>query len=401
MSDPSPLDRNDIEPVLLLGPGPASVSDRVLRAMARPLLGYMDRDFHTILEEECRGLRACFATANRVTFPLSGTGMSGMECLLANLLEPGDRLLVCVNGFFGERLCEVAARHGAEIHRLEAEWGSPIDPAALEREARRVAPAVVAVVHAETSTGCLQPLAPLVRAGKVGNALVIADCVTSIGGTAIDADAAGLDAAYAGSQKCLGAPPGLAPVTFGERAMSKIRARKTPVQSWYHDVTILERYYPFDPGSAPSAYHHTPSTSLHYALAEALRCLLETEGLTAAFARHQRNHRALVAGVEALGLRMLVKEGFRTPMLNAIHVPDGVDEAKIRARLRETHRIEIGAGLGKLRGKIIRIGLMGHSSRAGNVVRALAALADALQSQGYRCSPGAAVDAAGAELTRP
>lgn len=395
---PDPLDTNDTEPMLLLGPGPASVSGRVLRALSRPLLGYMDRDFHAVLAEETRRLRRCFGTANAATFALSGTGMSGMECALANLLEPGDRLLVGVNGFFGERLTEVAARHGAEVHRVEAPWGSPVDPAALRAAAERLAPRAIAVVHAETSTGCLQPLPPLAAAAAASGALFVADCVTSIGGAPIESDAVGIDAAYAGSQKCLGAPPGLAPVTFSERALRRVRERKAPVQSWVHDVALLARYYPLAEGGQPPAYHHTPSPTLHYGLLEALRALQDDEGLEAACARHQRNHRALVAGLAALGLRMLVAEGFRTPMLNPFLVPDGVDEARVRASLRDEHRIEVGAGLGQLRGRVLRIGLMGHSSRAGNVIRVLSALGAALRAEGFRCSPGAAVEAAEAAL---
>lgn len=391
MTEPNPS-RFDLEPVMLLGPGPSSVSPRVLQAAARPLLGYLDDDFRAMLAEESGWLRASFATENAVTFALSGTGMAGMEAAFANLLERGDRLLVGVNGFFGERMVEVAARHGAEIHRVDAEWGRALDPAALASKAREVRPKLVAVVHAETSTGCLQPLAPLAAAARESGALFLADCVTSIGGAAIELDAAGVDAAYAGSQKCLGAPPGLSPVSFSPRAMDAVRARKTPASSWYHDLAALERYY----FGAPPAYHHTPSNTLHYALLEALRALHRDEGAAATFARHRSNHVAVVAGLRALGLKLLVPEDVRAPMLNAVLVPDGVDDAKVRARLRAKDRIEIGAGLGKLRGRVLRIGLMGHSSRFANVVTVLAALAEALLEQGYRCSAGAAVEAANA-----
>jgi alanine-glyoxylate transaminase/serine-glyoxylate transaminase/serine-pyruvate transaminase len=384
------LKLNQSEPVLLLGPGPSSVSVRVLQAMAQPLLGYLDADFRKVLDEEQHWLRESYGTRNGLTFALSGTGMSGMECVVSNLLEPGEKLLVGVNGFFGERICEVAARHGIDVIRVDAEWGTPVDPAAIEQKASATRPRAIAVVHAETSTGCLQNLKPFGEAARKFDAYFIADCVTSIGGTAIDADAAGVDAAYAGSQKCLGAPPGLSPVTFSQRAVERVRARKTPVSSWYHDISLLEKYY----NQSPAAYHHTPSNSLHYALLEALHALHEAEGAAAVYERHRANHTALVAGIEALGLQMLVARGSRTPMLNAVLVPAGVDEARLRARLRERYRIEIGAGLGKLKGRIIRIGLMGHSSRAANVVLVLHALATSLAEQGFRCDSGAALSAA-------
>ncbi|MFN0206756.1 MAG: pyridoxal-phosphate-dependent aminotransferase family protein [Planctomycetota bacterium] len=382
--------QNLTEPVTLLGPGPSSVSTRVLQAMARPLLGYLDTDFRNILIEEQQWLRESFGTKNLLTFALSGTGMAGMECVMSNLLEPGETLLVGVNGFFGERMCEVASRHGIIVKRVEAEWGSPVDPHELNKKAGECKPDAIAVVHAETSTGCLQSLPPLASIAKNHNSLFITDCVTSIGGVLLQIDEWSVDAAYAGSQKCLGAPPGLSPVTFSSRAVDRVRARKTPVSSWYHDITLLEKYYI----QSPAGYHHTPSNSLHYALLEALQLLHTTETAAATFDRHDRNHRALVAGANALGLEMFVKEGFRTPMLNSIRVPDSVDEAKLRARLREKNRIEIGAGLGKLKGKIIRIGLMGHSSRAANVILVLSSLGAALNEQGYKCSPGAAVEAA-------
>lgn len=381
---------NDADPVLLLGPGPSTVSPRVLAAMSRPLLGYLDPDFRKVLDEEQSLLRDCYGTANEFTIGLSGTGMAGMECVVSNLLEPGERLLVGVNGFFGERICEVAARHGIVVYRVDAEWGAAVDPAAMDAKAREVHPHAIAVVHAETSTGCLQPLAPHSQVARAHNAFFISDCVTSIGGVPVDLDKNGVDAAYAGSQKCLGAPPGLSPVSFSKRAVERVRARKTPVSSWYHDILLLEKYYI----SQPQGYHHTPCNNLHYALLEALRNVKYTETIPAVFERHARNHRALVAGVEALGLRMLVAPELRTPMLNSIGVPDGVDEAKLRARLRNVNKIEIGAGLGKLKGRIIRIGLMGHSSRHGNVMAVLPALAEALREQNYKCSAGAAVDAA-------
>lgn len=385
---------NGVDPVLLLGPGPSMVSERVLTAMARPLLGYLDSDFRKILDEERALLRESYDTKNELTFALSGTGMAGMECVFSNLLEAGERLLIGVNGFFGERMCEVAARHGIVVSRVDAEWGTPLDPELLANKCKEFRPKAIAVVHAETSTGCLQSLAPLSNIAKEHDALFITDCVTSIGGVPVELDKNGVDAAYAGSQKCLGAPPGLSPVSFSARAVARVRARKSPASSWYHDILLLEKYYI----STPQSYHHTPSTNLHYALLEALRMLHLTETAPAAARRHQQNHRALVAGVEALGLRMFVKEGSRTPMLNSIQIPDGVDDTKLRARLRERDRIEIGAGLGKLKGRIIRIGLMGHASRFENVISVLNALAGALGEQSYKCSAGAAVDAATAAV---
>lgn len=386
------IQNNDLDPVLLLGPGPSSVSPRVLRALASPPLGYLDADFKKILDEEQALLRNVYGTRNALTFALSGTGMAGMECILSNLLERGERMLVCVNGFFSERMCELAERHAIVVERVDAPWGAPVDPSDVEKAARRVNPKVIAAVHAETSTGCLQALKPLSHIAKDTGALFVADCVTSIGGVPVDLDASGVDAAYAGSQKCLGAPPGLSPISLSEAAMQKIRSRKTPTHVWYFDLQLLEKYYCASPG----AYHHTPSNNLHYALLEALRAIHGTEGLEEVYERHRRNHRALVAGLSALGLQLFVKEGLRTPMLHSIVVPEGVDDAALRGTLRNEYRIEIGAGLGRLRGKIFRIGLMGNSSRFNSVVSVLSALGSALQKQQFKCSPGAALEAAGA-----
>jgi alanine-glyoxylate transaminase/serine-glyoxylate transaminase/serine-pyruvate transaminase len=371
---------------VLLGPGPSEVSPRVLRAMSTPLVGHLDPSFVTLMEEVKELLRQTFRTRNRLTFPLSATGSAGMEAVLVNLLEPGDHAVICVNGVFGGRLAEIARRCGAEVTTVEVPWGEVIDVKAL-RGALHMLPApprLIATVHAETSTGACQPLEELSELAHERGALFVVDAVTSLGGMPLEVDGSAIDACYSGTQKCLSCPPGLSPVTFSEAALERVRARKHKVQSWYLDVSLLEQYWGED-----RVYHHTAPITMVYALHEALRIVHE-EGLEARFARHLRNHQALVAGLDALGLKMAVAAEHRLPMLNAVHAPDGVDEAAVRRRLLERSGIEIGAGLGPWKGRVWRIGLMGESSTPANVLLVLAALAEALASPAGGAALGAA-----------
>jgi alanine-glyoxylate transaminase/serine-glyoxylate transaminase/serine-pyruvate transaminase len=374
---------------ILLGPGPSLVHPRVLRAMAAPLLGHLDPAFVAMMDEVKAMLREVFRTANALTIPISGTGSAGMEACVVNLVEPGDEVIVGVNGVFGGRLAEVAERAGAAVRRVEAPWGRVIRPEQIEaalRAARR--PKLVALVHAETSTGASQPLEDVGRLAHEHGALLLVDCVTSLGGAPVEIDAWGIDAAYSGTQKCLSCPPGLAPVTLGPRAVEVLRQRKTKVQSWYLDLGLLEQYW-----GAERVYHHTAPITMNYALREALRLVLE-EGLAARFARHRRNHAALVAGLEAMGLELVAEAGHRLPMLTTVAAPAGVDETRVRGRLLAEHGIEIGGGLGPMKGRVWRIGLMGESSRRRWVFAVLAALEDALRAEGHRVPRGAALTAA-------
>ncbi|HZR85009.1 MAG TPA: alanine--glyoxylate aminotransferase family protein [Candidatus Binatia bacterium] len=363
---------------ILLGPGPSDVHPRVLRALATPLVGHLDPEFVALMETVKQLLRETFRTRNRLTLPISATGSAGMEAALVNLLEPGDGAVICVNGAFGGRMAEIARRAGAQVTTVEVPWGDVLDPdrvrSALELlpRASAAAPRVLAVVHAETSTGARQPLEELGRLAHEHGALFVVDAVTSLGGCPLEVDAWGVDVCYSGTQKCLSCPPGLSPVTFGERAAERIRTRTRPVQSWYLDLSLIEQYW-----GEERVYHHTAPISMIFALYEALRIVHE-EGLERRFRRHALHHAALVAGVEALGLAMAVAPAHRLPMLNAVRVPDGVDEAGVRRRLLERHGIEIGAGLGPWKGRVWRIGLMGESSTPANVLLVLAALGEAL-----------------------
>jgi alanine-glyoxylate transaminase/serine-glyoxylate transaminase/serine-pyruvate transaminase len=359
-------------PRLLLGPGPSSVHPRVLRAMATPLLGYLDPEFLTLLDETQALLRHAFQTANTLTLPVSGTGMAGMEALLANLLAPGERLLVCAAGFFGNRLEEVARRHGAEVVKLDKPWGEVFAPEEVEAALRAHPAKVLAIVQAETSTGALQPLEGLGAIAHRHGALLLVDAVTSLGGVPLQLDAWEIDAAYSGTQKCLGCPPGLAPVSLSERARQAMRARATPPSSWYFDLELLAKYW-----GPERAYHHTVSGTLVYALREGLRLVAE-EGLEARWARHAANATYLVEGLAELDLAPFVPPARRLPTLITVRVPAGTDEARVRARLRDEYGIEIGAGLGPLKGQVWRIGLMGHSSRRENVTLLLGALREIL-----------------------
>jgi alanine-glyoxylate transaminase/serine-glyoxylate transaminase/serine-pyruvate transaminase len=374
---------------LLLGPGPSQVHPRVLRAMSAPLVGHLDPAFVAMMEDVKSLLRWVFATKNALTLPVSGTGSAGMECCVVNLVEPGDEVIVGVNGVFGTRMAEVAERAGASVTRVEAPWGSVIRPRQLaDALARAKRPKLVGVIHAETSTGAWQPIEEIAALVRTHDALLLTDCVTSLGGVPVEIDAWGVDAAYSGTQKCLSCPPGLSPVTFGTRALEAVARRRHKVQSWYLDVTLLQQYWGED-----RVYHHTAPISMNYALREALRIVAE-EGLEARFARHRRNHEALAAGLTALGLSLAAEEGHRLPMLNAVTVPAGVDEARVRSRLLADDGIEVGGGLGPMKGRVWRIGLMGESSRRESVLSVLAALEVALAAEGHRVTPGAALAAA-------
>jgi len=369
---------------ILLGPGPSPVDDRILSAMAAPVLGHLDPLFLQCMDDVQSLLRYVFETENRVTIPISATGSAGMEAALVNVIEPGDEVVVCIHGVFGERMRDIVERSGARAIVVEAKWGEAIDPGKIESALKSSSrPRALSIVHAETSTGVLQDLSGLAEMAHEHGALLIVDAVTSLGGHPVGIDRNGIDICYSGTQKCLGAPPGLSPITFNERALDRIRSRKSKVQSWYLDITMVERYWGDD-----RTYHHTAPISMNYALREALRLVYE-EGLEPRWRRHELNHRALVAGVEAMGLSMAVAADNRLWSLNAVSVPEGVDDARVRTRLLDEN-IEIGGGLGPLKGKIWRIGLMGSGSTRENVLLVLDALQRALNAEGHACPSGVA-----------
>lgn len=374
---------------LLLGPGPANVSPRVLRALATPLLGHLDPAFLSIMDDTVYLLRQVFQTSNHVTIPISGTGSAGMEAALCNVVEPGDTVVIGINGYFGERLAEMASRYGARVVRVEAEWGLPLELEKIQKalKAERSVK-VVAVVHAETSTGVLQPLDGLANLARSHDALLLVDAVTSLGGIDLRVDDWEIDICYSGTQKCLGAPPGLSPLTFGPRAVEVLRSRKTKVANWYLDLTLLGQYW-----GGERIYHHTAPISMIYALREALR-IVDEEGLQKRFARHRRSARALWAGLEAMGIGLIAPEGYRAYSLTTVRIPEGVDDAALRRTLLEDWGIEIGGGLGPLRGKAWRVGLMGYNSTAKSVLTFLAALESALVQQGLEIAQGAGAAAA-------
>lgn len=351
---------------ILMGPGPCNPYPEVLEAMARPVLGHLDPVFLALLDETCDRLRTVFRTANRLTLPVSGTGSAGMEAAFVNVVGPGDVVVIGVNGVFGQRMCDVASRCGADVVRVDAPWGEPIDPQRLLDA--HASPKVIAVVHAETSTGVRNEIAAL-GAGK-GDALLLVDCVTSLGGIDVDVDGWLVDIAYSGTQKCLGVPPGLAPLTVSERAVERFVERSP---SWYLDLGMIARYL----DSSTRTYHHTAPISMIYGLHAGLGVLLD-EGLEASWARHAENGALLQAGLEKLGFRLFAADGFRLPELTTAWVPDGVDEAAVRRRLLDEWSIEIGGGLGDYAGKVWRIGLMGHTARRRNVTLLLAALGEVL-----------------------
>jgi alanine-glyoxylate transaminase/serine-glyoxylate transaminase/serine-pyruvate transaminase len=375
---------------LLLGPGPSNPDPRVLRAMATPVIGHLDPAFLSMMDETMSWLREVYQTQNHHTVPISATGSAGIEAMLVNLLEPGDDVIVGIIGYFGQRLADVASRTGANVRIIEAPFGEVIDPAAFEAELRRKPAKLVALVHAETSTGALQPIAEVAEIAHRYGALIAVDCVTSLGGLPVKIDEWGIDAAASCSQKCLGAPPGLSPVTFGPRAVEAVRSRKGKVQSWYLDLSLLFAYWG-DGKQNTRVFHHTAPVSMIYAMREALRICLE-EGLEQRFARHDRAHRAFVTGLEAMGLGLFTK-GPRLPMLHVVNIPDGINDLAIRKRLLEFD-IEIAGGFGPLAGKTWRIGLMGTNAAVKPVLTLLNALEQVLCEQGYRADRGAAVHAA-------
>ncbi len=378
-------DYRDIDPGfrLLMGPGPSDVPARTLQAMAAPCVGHLDPYFLDVMTQTQQLLRHLFQTQNELTIPVSATGSAGMETCFVNLVEPGDEVVVCVNGVFGTRMADIVGRIGGQLIRVDAEWGQAIDPQAVRDAVAGRNPKVLAVVHAETSTGVCQPLEELAAIARDCGALFLVDCVTSLGGMDVGLDRMGIDAAYSGTQKCLSGPPGLSPVSFSAKAQEAIRNRKTPVVSWYMDMTMVSDYWGKD-----RKYHHTAPVNAIYALRESLRIVAE-EGLEVRWARHQLNHRALVAGLEAMGLSMVVPAGIRLPMLNTVFIPEGVQDLSVRKALLNEFSIEIGGGLGAFAGKAWRIGLMGHSCRKKNVLLLLGALDSVLRGEGFTPPPGA------------
>ena len=345
----------------LLGPGPSPVHPRVLEALSLPVVGHLDPKFLEIMDQTMAMLREVFQTKNRLALPMSGTGSAGMETCFANLIEPGEAVLIGVNGVFGTRMVDVAQRCGAQVESIEAEWGTALDAQKFKDMLGRKKYKVAAVVHAETSTGVLQPLDDIARVVRESGALFLVDTVTSLGGAPVRVDELAIDACYSGTQKCLGCPPGLAPVTFSDRAVEVVRKRKSKVQSWYLDLSMIEKYW-----GSERVYHHTAPISMNYALHESLRIVLE-EGLEKAWQRHRQVHETFIREMRKLEIKPAVAESIRAPMINTVRIPEGVDDPKVRQRLYDDFNIEIGAGLGPLKGKVWRIGLMGHGARTENV----------------------------------
>lgn len=389
-------DELKVPPRILLGPGPTIANPRVLKAMTTPMLGYLDVDFVQIMNDTVELLREVYGTKNKLTFPVSGTGTSGMEAALANIIEPGDAVIVGINGYFGGRIADIAERCGAVVTPIEAEWGEIIQPEQIAEACEKANPKLVAIVHGETSTGILQPLEDIIDIAHRNDALFLADCVTSLGGQPVDLDARGIDIAYSCTQKCLAGPPGLSPVSFSDRAVEAIRNRKTRIQSFYLDVTLLEEYWTGD----TRKYHHTVSMSLIYALREALR-IIQEEGQSERHKRHELNAAALIAGAEAIGLEPAAAEDYRLPMLTTLRIPDGIDDATLRKRLLQDYSIEIGGGLGIFAGKAWRIGLMGDAANEQNVLLVLNAIEKLLIEFGYSVKAGTAVSAAAAVYHSP
>ena len=374
---------------ILMGPGPSSVHPRVLQAMTAPILGHLDSQFFVVMEDVCEMLREIYHTDNYMTLPLSSTGTGAMEASCVNILEPGDTAIVCRNGYFGDRLADIARRCGAEVFVVDSTWGNPVDLEALDEELNKHSNVkMVGIVHAETSTGSLSPLTRAIELAHEHDALIVVDAVTSLGSHDVRMDEWDIDICYSASQKCLGAPPGLAPISLGSRAMDVINERKTPVQSFYFNLKDLEAYW-----SQTRAYHHTSPISMTYGLRESLRMMME-EGIDERLKRHARTSAALRAGVEALVLHVLADPQYRLNPLTAALIPEGVDEAVVRRKLITDYNIEIGAGLGDLQGKVWRIGLMGESARESNVFAFLSALERILPDQGYEVAYGSSLAAA-------
>ena len=368
---------SDLKPRMLMGPGPSDVHPRVLAAMSQPAIGHLDPQFLECLNDIRDMLQTVFQTKNDLTLAVSGTGSAGMETCVVNLIEPGDKMLVCVNGVFGQRMTDVAARAGAEVVAIERPWGEVFAADEVEAAIRQKGPfKVVGIVHAETSTGAAQPIPPISEVVHEAGALLLVDTVTSLGGMEVDVDGWRIDACYSGTQKCLSCPPGLSPVTFSPAAVAAMEARKTKVRSWYLDMSMVRAYW-----GTERLYHHTAPINMNYALHEALRIVLE-EGLKPRWERHARHHRALKAGLEAMGIRYLADPDHQLPMLNAVAAPEGVNEGEVRTRLLDEYDIEIGAGLGAVKGKAWRIGLMGESATERHVTGVLSALGSVLSEKG-------------------
>jgi alanine-glyoxylate transaminase / serine-glyoxylate transaminase / serine-pyruvate transaminase len=372
----------------LMGPGPSDIHPRVLAALAQPTVGHLDPYYLRIMDELQSMLREVFRTKNRLTMAISGTGSAGQEATVLNLVEPGERVLICINGVFGSRLADMAERAGGEVSKIERPWGEVFEVGEVKEALARIKPRIVAIVMAETSTGAWQPIEEIASAVREAGAMLIVDTVTALGGIPVEIDKWQVDAVYSGTQKCLGCPPGLAPVSFSDRALDKILKRKEKVRSWYLDVSLIANYWGGD-----RVYHHTAPINMTYALHEALRLVLD-EGLEACFARHRKNQQALKAGLAQLGIEYATQSGRELPQLNAVRIPSGVDDAAVRKGLLDRFGIEIGAGLGAFKGKVWRIGLMGYSSRQSNVLILLAALEQLLAEQGHRFEHGASVAAA-------
>lgn len=375
---------------LLLGPGPSNVHHRVLQALATPLVGHLDPSFLNVMNDIQALLRRTFSTINQFTIALSGTGSAGMEAAIVNVVEPGDAVIVGINGVFGTRLAAIVERCGGKPIRVEVPWGQVIEPDRIVAALRQSSPVkAVALVHAETSTGAWQPLEPISSLCRQHNALLIVDAVTSLGGIPVEVDRWSIDVCYSATQKCLSCPPGLAPLTLSERALSIVKNRRSPCQSWYLDLSLIADYWT----EHNRAYHHTAPISMLYALREALR-LIEEEGLSIRFARHQLNSRALLAGLMALGFDPLPPPDRRLPTLICVTIPAHIDEAAVRSRLLEKFGIEIGGGLGPLKGKVWRIGLMGESSTEANVLTLLNSLEEIGIRSGWVSTPGVSLQAA-------
>lgn len=378
---------------VLMGPGPSTVDPRILRAMSEPTIGHLDPEFLAIMDELNELLRYVFNTKNQLTAPVSGTGSAGMEATFVNTLEPGDKVIVGVKGVFGQRMVDNVERCGCEAVQVSAPWGKHIDPDDIRKAFKDNPDAkMLAIVHAETSTGVLQPLKELSQIAKEHDALLLADTVTSLGGLPVDIDDNGVDVAYSGTQKNLSAPPGLAPVTFSDKAAGILETRKTKVQSWYLDMTMIRKYL-----GKERVYHHTAPINSLYALHEACR-LIKEEGLEARCERHLRNGKAMWAGLQAMGLDLVVDENYRLPNLTTVYIPEGADDATVRGRLMKEYNLEIGGGLGDFKGKAWRIGLMGYACTKANVLFCLSALGNTLVSEGVKVDKSAALDAASEKL---
>jgi len=382
---------------ILMGPGPSDVHLRVLAALARPTIGHLDPDFITLMDDIKVRLKRVFKTSYELTIPLSAPGSAGMECCFVNLLEPGDTVIICINGVFGTRMKENAERCGAKVVTVEAPWGEAVDPEQVKAALKANSGAkAVAFVHAETSTGVRSDAAAICGVAAQAGALSIVDTVTGLGGIPVSVDEWGADAVYSGTQKCLSCPPGLSPITFSPRAAETIKSRRTKVQSWFLDLSLVMGYWG-GPAGGGRSYHHTAPVNALFGLHEALM-IVEEEGLENAWARHERMHNGLVAGLEAMGLKMKVASDIRLPQLNAVEVPAGVDEAAVRRSLLSDFDLEIGAGLGPWAGKVWRIGLMGQSATPSHVLTCLAALESALSAIGASIETGRAQAAARAAL---